>query len=107
MVSIFRTVVSASWAGARRLGVLLLIVLGLATAAPAQPLGTGTITDRVMRIRARLQDAQQQAVVPPADAGARLSADQWGNWPNWNNWRNWANWNNWRNWANWGNWGNF
>jgi hypothetical protein len=90
-----------------RIGVLLLVLLGFAGSAPAHTLSGDTVNDRVLRLRARLQQEQPQvsaSLTAPLD---RADAAQWGNWGNWNNWRNWANWNNWRNWGNWGNWINY
>jgi hypothetical protein len=104
MARYLRKLLSAARAGACRLGVLLLVLLGLAAPAPARTPGSDTINERVTRIRLRLQDEQHQAIVPTTPAGDGADVDQWGNW---GNWRNWGNWNNWRNWGNWANWGNF
>jgi len=90
----------------RRVGMLLLVIVGFATAAPAQA-SSSDINERVARIRARLQNEEPQAVEPLTATDDGAEVDQWGNWGNWGNWRNWNNWNNWRNWGNWGNWGNF
>ncbi len=107
MVKYLRELVSNARGIARRVGMLFLVLLGFAMAAPAQTASSDTINERVTRIRARLQNEEPQAVEPLTAADDGAEVDQWGNWGNWGNWRNWSNWNNWRNWGNWGNWHNF
>ena len=107
MVKYSRRILSNARRTLRRVGMLTLVLLGFAAAAPGQSSSSDTINERVTRVRARLQNEEPQAIVAVTltDDGAKL--DQWGNWGNWGNWRNWSNWNNWRNWGNWGNWHNF
>ena len=107
MVKYLRKLVSNARANARRVGMLLLVLVGFATAVPAQTSSSDTINERVTRIRVRLQNEEPQAVEPLTAADDGAEVNQWGNWGNWGNWRNWSNWNNWRNWGNWGNWHNF
>jgi hypothetical protein len=84
---------------------VVLVLLGLSSAAEARRSERLTVNDRIARIR---ESAREQARIPMVEETVdEIQLAQWGNWGNWGNWANWANWNNWNNWGNWGNWGNF
>jgi hypothetical protein len=83
---------------------VVLVLLGLSSAAEARRSERMTVNDRIARIR---ETAREQAQAPTVEQAAdEVQLAQWGNWGNWPNWGNWANWNNWGNWGNWGNWPN-
>lgn len=87
-----------------RAAMVVLVLLGLSSAAEARRSQSLTVNDRIARIRAV---AREQAQAPAMEEPAgEVQLAQWGNWGNWPNWGNWGNWNNWGNWGNWGNWPN-